>query len=52
VFGLIEDATGDSFTVGLFAIAMGPIVSALIVMKRGHDRRLEHIPGREAMAEP
>lgn len=51
VFGLIKDATGGSFTVGLLAIAMGPIVSALIVVKLGHDRRLEHIPGREAVAE-
>jgi nitrate/nitrite transporter NarK len=52
VFGLIKDATGGSFTVGLFAIAMGPIMSALIVVKLGHDRRLEHIPGREAVVEP
>ena len=52
VFGLIKDATGGSFTVGLVAIAMGPIMSALIVVKLGHDRRLEHIPGREAVAEP
>jgi MFS family permease len=52
VFGLIKDATGGSFTVGLVAIALGPIMSALIVVKLGHDRRLEHIPGREAVAEP
>ncbi len=52
VFGLIKDATGGSFTVGLVTIAMGPIMSALIVVKLGHDRRLEHIPGREAVAEP
>ena len=52
VFGLLKDATGGSFTFGLVAIAMGPIMSALIVVKLGHDRRLEHIPGREAVAEP
>jgi MFS transporter, ACS family, tartrate transporter len=47
VFGLIKDATGGSFTVGLAVIALGPIMSALIVVVLGHDRRLEHIPGRQ-----
>ena len=44
VFGLIKDATGGSFTFGLMVLALGPIVSASIVLALGHDRRLEHIP--------
>jgi len=48
LFGLIKDATGGSFTYGLMVIALGPIMSATIVLALGHDRRLEHIPGREA----
>jgi ACS family tartrate transporter-like MFS transporter len=44
VFGLIKDASGGSFTVGLMVIALGPIVSAAVVLTLGHDRRLEHIP--------
>jgi ACS family tartrate transporter-like MFS transporter len=44
LFGLIKDATGGSFTFGLVAIAMGPIISACVVLLLGHDRRLEHIP--------
>jgi ACS family tartrate transporter-like MFS transporter len=48
VFGLIKDATGGNFTFGLMAIALGPIMSASIVLMLGHDRRLEHIPTRGA----
>jgi ACS family tartrate transporter-like MFS transporter len=49
-FGLIKDATGGSFMFALMAIAMGPIMSASVVLLLGHDRRLEHIPAarREA----
>ena len=47
VFGLIKDATGGSFTFGLIAIALGPIMSGSIVLMLGHDRRLEHIPVRQ-----
>jgi len=42
VFGLVRDATGGNFTFGLFAIALGPIMSAIVVVCLGHDRRLEH----------
>ena len=49
-FGLIKDATGGSFTYGLMVLALGPIVSAPIVLALGHDRRLEHIPGRDVSA--
>jgi MFS family permease len=44
LFGLIKDATGGSFKFALMALALGPIISALIVLALGHDRRLEHIP--------
>jgi ACS family tartrate transporter-like MFS transporter len=47
VFGLIKDATGGSFTFGLIALALGPIMSGTIVLMLGHDRRLEHIPARQ-----
>jgi MFS family permease len=46
-FGLIKDATGGSFTFGLIALALGPIMSGSIVLMLGHDRRLEHIPARQ-----
>lgn len=51
LFGLIKDATGGSFTFGLVALALGPIMSATIVLVLGHDRRLEHIPGQRVGAE-
>ena len=50
LFGLIKDASGGSFTFGLMALALGPIVSASIVLALGHDRRLEHIPAHQASA--
>jgi len=50
LFGLIRDATGGSFMFGLMALALGPIMSATIVLALGHDRRLEHIPSRHASA--
>jgi MFS transporter, ACS family, tartrate transporter len=49
-FGLIKDATGGSFTYGLMMLALGPIVSATIILALGHDRRLEHIPARDVPA--
>ncbi len=49
-FGLIKDATGGSFTYGLMVLALGPIVSATIILALGHDRRLEHIPRRDVTA--
>ena len=48
IFGLIKDATGSNFTYGLMILALGPIMSATIVLALGHDRRLEHIPARQA----
>jgi len=50
LFGLVRDATGGSFTYGLLIIALGPIMSATVVLILGHDRRLEHIPAKKAVA--
>jgi D-galactonate transporter len=48
VFGLVRDATGN-FTLGLMTIALGPIMSTIVILWLGHDRRLEHVPsGRPA----
>jgi ACS family tartrate transporter-like MFS transporter len=49
IFGLVRDATGN-FTLALIAIAMGPVMSAVVVVFLGHDRRLEHIPSRQPAA--
>jgi MFS family permease len=51
LFGLVKDATGGSFMFALMVIALGPIMSAAVVLALGHDRRLEHIPGRQASVE-
>jgi MFS transporter, ACS family, tartrate transporter len=51
LFGLVKDATGGSFMFALMVIALGPIMSAAIVLTLGHDRRLERIPARRAAAE-
>jgi len=48
VFGLVKDWSGN-FTLGLMAIALGPIMSAVVVLCLGHDRRLEHIPTSRAV---
>ena len=41
--GAIRDATG-SFSLGLFAISLGALVGALVLLTLGHDRRLEQVP--------
>jgi len=50
LFGLVKDATGGSFMFALMVIALGPVMSAAIVLALGHDRRLEHIPARQLSA--
>lgn len=50
LMGVIQDASG-SFTLGLLAIAMGALVSGVVLLVMGHDRRLEHVPGRRLPAE-
>lgn len=49
IFGLVRDASGN-FTLGLIAIAVGPVMSAIVVLCLGHDRRLEHIPTRQPVS--
>jgi ACS family tartrate transporter-like MFS transporter len=49
IFGLVRDASGN-FTLGLIAIAIGPVMSAIVVLCLGHDRRLEHIPTRQPVS--
>jgi len=41
--GSIKDATG-SFTLGLLAISIGALVSSIVLVTLGHDRRLEEVP--------
>jgi ACS family tartrate transporter-like MFS transporter len=41
--GTIKDATG-SFSLGLLAISMGALVSSIVLVTLGHDRRLEEVP--------
>jgi ACS family tartrate transporter-like MFS transporter len=48
MFGLIKDATGGSDVIALLALAAAPVVSAVILVSLGHDRRLERIPGHVA----
>jgi MFS family permease len=45
MFGAIKDATGGSDLVALLAIAAAPVISAVVLVSLGHDRRLERIPG-------
>jgi MFS-type transporter involved in bile tolerance (Atg22 family) len=45
VFGLIKDATGSD-NIGLFCIALAPVISAIALIMAGHDRRPERIPSR------
>ncbi len=44
MFGLIKDATGGSDVIALLAIGAAPVISALVLVLLGHDRRLERIP--------
>jgi MFS family permease len=48
MFGMIKDATGGSDLVALLAIAAAPVISAIVLVSLGHDRRLERIPGHAA----
>jgi ACS family tartrate transporter-like MFS transporter len=50
MFGLVKDATGSD-TVGLLAIAIAPVISAIVLFALGHDRRLERIPSKTAAAD-
>jgi MFS family permease len=43
MMGAIKDATG-SFSIGLLSIASGVLVSGIVLVALGHDRRLEAAP--------
>jgi sugar phosphate permease len=43
VFGLVKDATGSD-NIALLVLASGTVISGIIVIALGHDRRLERIP--------
>jgi MFS transporter, ACS family, tartrate transporter len=49
MFGLLKDATGGSDLIALLALAAAPVVSMLVLLRLGHDRRLERIPSQHAM---
>lgn len=44
VYGMIKDATGGSDQLALLVVAAMPVVSAVVLLVLGHDRRLERIP--------
>jgi D-galactonate transporter len=46
MFGLIKDATGGSDLIALLAIAAAPVISAVVLVALGHDRRLERLPAQ------
>jgi MFS transporter, ACS family, tartrate transporter len=50
MFGLVKDSTGSD-TIGLLAIAVAPVISAIVLLSLGHDKRLERIPPKLAAAE-
>ncbi|MGA8198192.1 MAG: MFS transporter [Acetobacteraceae bacterium] len=50
MFGLVKDFTGSD-TIGLLALATAPVISGIVLLALGHDRRLEQIPPEGAVAE-
>jgi MFS family permease len=45
LFGLVKDATGSD-TTALLCLALAPVISTVLVVAAGHDRRMERIPPR------
>jgi ACS family tartrate transporter-like MFS transporter len=45
MYGLVKDATGSN-NIALFCLALAPIITAIVIVNVGHDRRLERIPPR------
>jgi ACS family tartrate transporter-like MFS transporter len=43
VFGLVKDATGSD-NIALLSLALAPVISSILLVLVGHDRRLERIP--------
>jgi ACS family tartrate transporter-like MFS transporter len=44
LYGFIKDAAGGHDQIPLLVISAGPLLSAIVLMALGHDRRLERIP--------
>ena len=45
MFGLVKDGTGSD-NIALLFLALAPVVTAIVMIVVGHDRRLERIPPR------
>jgi nitrate/nitrite transporter NarK len=45
VFGLVKDMTGSN-DIALLCLALAPVISAILMVVVGHDRRLERISPR------
>jgi MFS family permease len=45
LFGMIKDATGSDNT-ALLVLALAPVISTILLVAAGHDRRMERIPSR------
>ena len=45
LFGLVKDATGSNNT-ALLVLALAPVISTVLLVAAGHDRRMERIPSR------
>jgi len=50
MFGLIKDAMGGSDLGALLALSAAPIMSMVVLLLLGHDRRLERIPAEHQFA--
>ena len=52
LFGLLT-STSRFFhdTIGLLALASAPVISGIVLLALGHDRRLEQIPPKSVAAE-
>jgi hypothetical protein len=44
IYGLIKDAAGGHDQIPLLVISAGPLISAIVLIAVGHDRRQERIP--------
>jgi ACS family tartrate transporter-like MFS transporter len=50
LYGMVKDETGNT-GIALFVLAIGPLISGIILLLVGHDQRLECIPTRSSTAE-
>jgi len=50
IFGTVRDATGSD-SMGLLCLSVAPLISAILLVLVGHDRRMERVPPRGRAAE-